>query len=356
MSDTPRAAFAELIGTFVFVTIGAGAVIVSHSTQQVSLLGIAAAHGLALAVMVTVFGGISGGHFNPAVTIGVLATGKIKAERAAAYVGAQLAGATLAGLLLRMLFVPQDWSGVNLGTPGILVNSVGRAILFEAVLTLFLVLAVWGTGVDPRGANVGGFGIGLMVFACILVGGPITGAAMNPARHFGPALASGFFPDWWVYWLGPVAGAAIGSLVWRTFFSPDDLELTPSVAAGASMPPSEPADADRWRQWDEDSAPASEAREPATQDIAPGTGYDEAQGGGSGPGYGATQESSPGYGQPAGQQSPPPAAYPPPAGQQGSPPAAYPPPAEDPSRYGTTGTGQTPPPPPPPATGGSPPG
>ena len=222
MSSTLRALFAELVGTFVFFTIGAGAVILTTSPaygEPLGLLGVAAAHGIALAVMVSVFGGISGGHFNPAVTISVWVGGKIGTFRGIAYIAAQLLGALFAGLMLRLMFVRPDWEPSNLGTPTIGPGvTIGRAILIEAVLTFVLVIAVWGTGLDKRGATIGGFGIGLAVFVDILVGGPLTGAAMNPARHLGPALAAGFLRDWWVYWLGPLAGGAIGGLVYRTFF------------------------------------------------------------------------------------------------------------------------------------------
>ena len=242
MSRTPEAAVAEFVGTFCFVLVGAGAVVLSTLPDQVGLLGVAAAHGLALAVMVTVFGGISGGHFNPAVTFGVLVTGRIRPVRAGIYVLAQLGGAVLAGLVLRVFFTPAQWGGPNLGTPAIGSGvTVGRAILIEAVLTFVLLIAVWGTGVDPRGANVGGFAIGFAVFADILVGGPLTGAAMNPARHFGPALASGFWSDWWVYWVGPLLGGALGSLVWTTFFA-SGRDVPPAVAAGATQDPASGAE------------------------------------------------------------------------------------------------------------------
>jgi aquaporin Z len=240
VASIARASLAEAIGTFIFFTIGAGAVIVetSPTTQgSVGLIGVAAAHGLTLAIMVTVFGGISGGHFNPAVSLGVLAGGKIEAPRAFSYIGAQLVGALAAGGMLRLMFVRERWEPSNLGTPSIGIGvSVGQAILIEAVLTFVLLIAVWGTGVDPRGAKVGGFGIGLAVFVDILVGGPLTGAAMNPARHFGTAAMSGYWSDWWVYWVGPILGGLLASLVYRGAFL-DEGDLTPAVAAGATLPP-----------------------------------------------------------------------------------------------------------------------
>lgn len=239
MSDTPRAALAEFIGTFAFFTIGAGSVILAFAPDfpgAVGLLGIAAAHGIALSVMVTVFGGISGGHLNPAVTIGVWVGGKIETTRALAYLGAQLLAGICSGLVLRVFFVRGQWAPSNLGTPALDASvTPGRAIVIEAVLTFVLVLTVWGTGVDPRGAKVGGFAIGLAVFADIMVGGPLTGAAMNPARHFGPALVSGFWANWWVYWVGPLIGGIVASLVYRGVFWSEE-QVPPAVAAGAAQP------------------------------------------------------------------------------------------------------------------------
>lgn len=224
MNDTPRAALAEAIGTFAFFTIGMGSVVVGTKIDQgVGPLAIAFAHGVALAVMVSVFGRVSGGHFNPAVTIGVWVGGKIKTLQAVVYVVAQLAGAAAAGFLLRLFFTRAQWEPSHLGVPALGAGiSPGQGILIEAVLTFFLLLAVWGTGVDPRGPKVAGFAIGLTVFVDIIVGGPLTGAAMNPARAFGPAIASGYWTDHWIYWVGPVAGGAIASLVYRGFFYTED--------------------------------------------------------------------------------------------------------------------------------------
>src|SRR5690349_12421582 len=100
--------------------------------------------------------------------------------------------------------------------PGV---SFGTGVLVEAVLTFFLLLAVFGTAVDPRAAKIGGFGIGLTVAVDILVGGPLTGAAMNPARVFGTAIAAGFWDAHWIYWVGPIAGAAFASWIYTRFLS-----------------------------------------------------------------------------------------------------------------------------------------
>jgi len=218
---------AELIGTFAFVFIGAGSIITNTLTQgAIGTLGIALAHGLALSIMITVFAATSGGHINPAVTIAMLVTRRIAPLLGLLYIVAQLVGATLAGLLLRAVYPQAVWQAAQLGTPTLAPGvSFGTGVLVEAVLTFFLLLAVFGTAVDPRAPKIGGFGIGLTVAVDILVGGALTGAAMNPARVFGPALAANFWHDHYVYWLGPLIGGALGGLVYGLF-----MERKPATA------------------------------------------------------------------------------------------------------------------------------
>lgn len=209
-------AIAELVGTFTFFFIGAGAIVANtFSHGAVGLPGIALAHGLILAIMITTFGATSGGHFNPAVTVGFLVTRRIKPALAALYIAAQLVGGILAGLALRAIFPQSIWQVTHLGTPALAPNvSFGTGVLVEAILTFFLLLAVFGTAVDARAPKVGGFAIGFTVMVDILMGGPLTGAAMNPARAFGPAVASGFFTNDLVYWIGPIIGGAIAALLY----------------------------------------------------------------------------------------------------------------------------------------------
>ena len=209
--------FAELVGTFVFVFIGAGSIITNTFVPgALGLVGIAFAHGLALSIVISAFGATSGGHINPAVTIGFLVTRRITPILGILYIMAQLVGATLAGLLLRAVFPQAVWQAAQLGTPNLGPGvSFGTGILVEAILTFFLLLAVFGTAVDPRAPKIGGFGIGLTVLVDILVGGPLTGAAMNPARAFGPALAGGFWQNDLVYWIGPIIGAVIAALLYE---------------------------------------------------------------------------------------------------------------------------------------------
>jgi MIP family channel proteins len=208
---------AELIGTFAFVFIGAGSIITNTLTHgAIGLLGIALAHGLALAIVITIFAATSGGHINPAVTIGFLITRRIAPLLGILYIVAQLVGATLAGLLLQAIYPQVVWQAAQLGTPNLAPGvSFGTGVLVEAVLTFFLLLAVFGTAVDPRAPKIGGFGIGLTVLVDILMGGALTGAAMNPAIAFGPALAGGFWQNDLVYWIGPIIGAVIAALIYE---------------------------------------------------------------------------------------------------------------------------------------------
>ena len=227
---------AEAVGTFLFFFVGAGAVILGvHSgAGGGGLVGVAFAHGLALAVLVSALGPISGGHFNPAVTLGVWITGRIDATRAGLYVVAQLVGALAAGLALRAVFPPSSWEPVALGTPALdLEIGVLAAIVIEAVLTMLLLFAVFGTAIDRRAPKIGGLAIGLAVAADILMGGPLTGAAMNPARWFGPAVASGNYTDWYVWWIGPLLGAAVAALIYRYALEErGEPEVTPATPEG----------------------------------------------------------------------------------------------------------------------------
>lgn len=166
--------------------------------------------------MVSATGHISGGHINPAVTLGVWVGRKIEVVSAIVYIIAQLLGAVVAAFCLRIIFPADVWQPVHLGTPGLGPNvSFGVATFLEAILTFFLVFTVFGTAVDERGrGQIAGFGIGLVVAFDILVGGPLTGASMNPARTFGPALAAGYWANHLVYWIGPIIGGIVAGLLY----------------------------------------------------------------------------------------------------------------------------------------------
>jgi MIP family channel proteins len=211
MRQTLRPLIAEFVGVFMLVFIGAGAMIVNgYRDGVVGLGGIAAAQGLAYALAVTATMGISGGHINPAVTIGLWSVGRIDARKAGLYVVAQLLGAVVAALLLKALYPTVAGRVQELGSLRLApdISFIG-ATLIEAILTFFLALAVMGTAVDPAAPKVGGFGIGVALWMGVLAGGPLTGAALNPARAFGPALVSNFWVGQLAYWIGPILGAVV---------------------------------------------------------------------------------------------------------------------------------------------------
>ncbi len=208
---------AELIATFALVFIGAGAILANNfSKGGVGLVGIALAHGLVLMAMVYATAHISGGHVNPAVTIAMLFTRRINFKNALFYIVSQLVGAALAGSLLWMIF-PAATNTLHVGTPELAYGvPVLTGIIIEAVLTFFLVFTVFGVAVDKRApSGVYGFAIGLVLTFDILMGGPLTGAAMNPARAFGPAFAANFWTNHLVYWIGPVIGAVVAGLMYE---------------------------------------------------------------------------------------------------------------------------------------------
>ena len=213
---------AEFVGTFALIFIGVG-VIANHSNlnSNAGLLAVALAHGLTIAVMVSATGAISGGHLNPAVTFGLLVGGKIDVKRSAAYWVSQLAGAILAAAMVAWLLGSADVSGKDLvfkGTPAVGKGSTGiQSIGIEAVLTFFLVFVVYGSAVDARAPKIGGLAIGLTVALDILFGGPFTGAAMNPARTFGPAIIGQQWDHHYVYWIGPLLGGAVAGLIYGRF-------------------------------------------------------------------------------------------------------------------------------------------
>jgi MIP family channel proteins len=221
MRSTAEQAVAEVIGTLALVFIGAGSVVIATGGVGSGLLGVALAHALVLGVMVSSFGHISGGHFNPAVTISVWVAGKIESARAIVYIVAQLVGAVAGAGLLRWVMPEQAWRDAHLGAT--VVSSAisnSRGALLEAILTFFLVITVFAVAIDDRGVfkSIAGLPIGLVLGFDILVGGPLTGASMNPARSFGPALIGGTWSNFWVYVVGPVLGGLIAASVYSFLF------------------------------------------------------------------------------------------------------------------------------------------
>jgi MIP family channel proteins len=198
-----RRLVAELVGTFALVFVGSLSVDTSGS-----LVAVALAHGLVLAVMVYAIGSISGCHINPAISLAMLAVRRLNGLEAAGYVLAQLLGASIAGIL-HALVTPWSRTYYGLTLPTAQINgSSGVAFALEAVSTFFLALIVYQAAIAGKVPEpAAGLAIGLTLAAAILAVGPMTGAALNPARAFGPALASGNFSSHWAYWLGPIVGA-----------------------------------------------------------------------------------------------------------------------------------------------------
>jgi aquaporin Z len=227
--DRYRNALVEVIGTFTLIFVGAGAIV---ATAGQNLVAIALAHGLAIGIMVAAAGHISGGVYNPALVCGLVAARRMPVMRGVYYVAAQLVGALLAALALKAIFPAAMVAAVGLGTPQLGQGfSAGAGLLAEIIMTFFLMYAVFGVAIDLRGARaIAGLVIGLTISIDIFVGGGVSGAAMNPARWFGPAVVQGVFADFWVWWVGPIVGAVIAALVWNEIYLRD----TPAPEPGAA--------------------------------------------------------------------------------------------------------------------------
>jgi MIP family channel proteins len=219
MRDAWRHFIAEFIGTFALVFVGSGAIMVARmSGSQAGLIEVAMAHGLILAVMVSALMRISG-HFNPAVTIAFIATRRIEPMMAAVYVLAQLIGAVVAGYALKASYPEAVFVATRGGGQAIALDVTGsQAFVLEMIATFFLVFVIYGTVVDQRGPKIGGLAIGFVIAADILAIGPLTGASMNPARSFGPAVASGVFEAQLLYWAAPIVGGLIAGLLYEYLF------------------------------------------------------------------------------------------------------------------------------------------
>jgi MIP family channel proteins len=209
---------AEFIGTFALIFIGAGAV----ALGQGGLVGVAFAHGLVILGFAYAYGHISGTHINPAVTLGVWTAGKIDSGRALSYIVFQIAGGIVAALTLSWIL---GGTGTGLGVTAlahslqvkdVTINiTPATGVVLEAILTFFLVNAVMNAGISGKASVPGGLAIGLTLTFCILMGGPLTGASLNPARSIGPAVATGNFADLWVYLAGPAIGGVAAGLLYK---------------------------------------------------------------------------------------------------------------------------------------------
>ena len=203
-----KALTAEFVGTFALVFIGAGAGAIGAG----GLVGVALAHGLVLVAVAAAYGPISGAHINPAVTIALWFGRQIKAAEAVAYIVVQVLGGIAGGYALRFVL---GGAGSGLGATN-LAGSVSplQGVAVEAVLTFFLVNTIYNTAVSGKAGNHAPVAIGLTLAFCILMGGPLTGASLNPARTLGPAIVTGNYADLWVYLVGPVIGGLVATLLY----------------------------------------------------------------------------------------------------------------------------------------------
>lgn len=225
MENLPQKLVVEALGVFALCFMGIGSIIL---TQGQDIIVIAFAHGLAIGLMVLAAGHISGGHFNPAVTIGFLVSRRIEVTEAAAYIVAQLIGGVLGAGALTLTYLDLDRNAVDLGLPKVGTSitldpaeslSSGNVLFMEAVLTFFLMFVIFGTAVDRRsgGRAIAGLAIGLSITMGVLAGGVVSGAAMNPARFIGPAVIQQEFADFWIWIVGPIVGAVIAAILYNDF-------------------------------------------------------------------------------------------------------------------------------------------
>lgn len=215
-----RATVAELIGTFMLVLIGAGAVALSAGNVVAAGL----AHGLALVIIVATYGHISGAHVNPAVTLGLLVGGKVELRTAGFYWAAQLVGGILAGVVLRII-LPEIYTTTMGQTVPAANVTPGMLLVVEAMLAFFLVSTVYQTAVYGKTGSLAPLYIGFTLAACILLGGPLTGGSVNPARTIGPAFLATETQDLQevvFYIIATLIGGLIAGFVHSDFFAPDD--------------------------------------------------------------------------------------------------------------------------------------
>ncbi len=198
---------AEFIGTFALIFIGAGALAITEA----NLVGVALAHGLVIVVFAYAYGHISGTHINPAVTLGLLIAGEIEFVAAIGYWLAQFIGGILGAVLLNAVLPEAGDLGVTILSEGV---TPVQGLIVEIVLTFFLVNTIFNTAVSGKAGNFAGLAIGLTLVLCILMGGPLTRASLNPARTLGPAIVSGNYADIWLYFVGPCIGAVLAALLY----------------------------------------------------------------------------------------------------------------------------------------------
>ncbi len=202
-----KSLIAEFVGTFALIFIGAGALAIGSA----NLVGVALAHGLVIVVFIYAYGHLSGTHINPAVTLGLLIAGEIEFVAAVGYWVVQFIGGILGALLLNLILPDPGDLGVTILTEGV---TPIQGLVVEIVLTFFLVNTIFNTAVSRKAGNFAGLAIGLALILCILMGGPLTRASLNPARTLGPAIVSGNYADIWLYFVGPFIGALLAAFLY----------------------------------------------------------------------------------------------------------------------------------------------
>lgn len=217
-----KALVAEFIGTFTLIFIGVGSTIQSSGN-----VGPAIAHGVAIAVMISALGAVSGGHFNPGVSFGAWVGHRISTLSLVGYWIAQVAGGVSGAWLIHKVVSGPGFSG----TPALNgVTTPTQGLILEAIGTFFLVTVVYGTAIDKRAPKVGGLFIGLTITICILCFGNFTGSSINPARYLGPALVEGKLDNMLVYIVGPLVGGAVAGVLYNYFF----MEKAPALESGVA--------------------------------------------------------------------------------------------------------------------------
>ncbi|NKB88340.1 MAG: aquaporin family protein [Acidobacteria bacterium] len=211
-----RALTAEFIGTFALIFIGAGAGALGIG----GLVGVALAHGFVVLGFAYAHGHISGTHINPAVTTSLLVAGEIDVSTAVQYWVAQLLGGTAGAFALAHALggTPNDL-GATMLAPDV---SISQGFIIEFVLTFFLANAVLNCAVSGKAGNLAGVAIGCTLVFCILMGGPLTGASLNPARSLGPALVTQHMGNLWLYFVAPMSGGAAAALLYTGLLKSDD--------------------------------------------------------------------------------------------------------------------------------------
>jgi len=216
-----RSFLAEFIGTFSLVIVGCGAIAVQTQTGSLTHLGVAVAFGLVVMIMISAIGHISGAHLNPAVTLAFAVSRHFPWRLTTGYFLAQFSGATLAAMVLRAIFGGEAQLGVTLPS-----GSVLQSFFLEVLLTASLMFVITAVATDTKAVGqLAAIMIGATVMVNALWGGPISGASMNPARSFGPAIVSGIWGSQWIYWIAPILGAILGALAYQVIREPLNKEV-----------------------------------------------------------------------------------------------------------------------------------